>query len=131
MESRWYEGPLSADIVEAHETPHPRKDGVRLYDISVSAGGANGSNQHRHYYVPCDPQSWGNWIVVYPNSPFEGSLNITQLKAVDGVVYEQMGHTAWHPLNEKLESWDWAKAARFFPVGEDGLPSGFIAGQSN
>ena len=125
MDSQWYEGPLPPELVAAHETPHPRKDGVDLGDISVSSQDAKSSNQFNNYYVPCDPQSWGNWLVIYPNSPFEGSLNITKLKAVAGIVYEQMGHTSWVPLNEKLEGWNWAKGARYFPVGEDGLPLGF------
>ena len=126
MKAKWYLGMPPAEAVAEHETDHPRTDGIRLRHISVTAhrpGG--GPNDYDHFYVECDDRSYGEWIVHYPNSNMVPYASIARLKAVDGVVYEEMGFTGWHPLGEKLDTWKWAKDARFFPVGDDGLPIGF------
>ena len=59
--NQWYEGIPPVEAVEAHETLHPRKDGVvGLGELMVSY------DENDHRYPNGDARIFGQWI-VYPN----------------------------------------------------------------
>ncbi len=111
-----------AEALAAHETEHPRPDRIRLGRITVTAHRPNGGpNDHDTRYVKCDDKSYGEWVVFHAKSLLQPYAGIIRLKAVDGVVYQEIGFTGWSPLADAR----WSKDSRYFPVGHDGLPVGF------
>ena len=115
----WIEGIPDAEAVRAHESDHPRPDGVRLGDISVDRREGQTFKCER---VICDDRSYGEWICYHYASRLQPYVSVIRLKEVNGEVLAESGLTAWHALLDT----EWAAQCRYFPVGVDGLPIGFI-----
>lgn len=114
----WIEGIPSANAVRAHESDHPRPDGIRLGRINVDRG--EGSS-FKVDTLQCDDCSFGSWLCYHHASRLEPWTSIVWLKEVNGEVLIASGFTSWHPLAET----QWAAQCKYYPVGIDGLPVGF------
>lgn len=114
--SQWYEGIPPVEAVAAHETLHPRKDGVEWL-TSVQASYSEGD----HRSVPGDGRVFGNWIVHHSKSKFEPYVSTCRLKLIDGKVFMALGFCQWL----LMESVRWKDEIRCYPVGDDGLPLNF------
>ena len=115
----WIEGVPSAEAVRAHESVHPRPDGIKLGRISVDRGEGR---TFRPEVVMCDDRSYGEWVCYHHVSRLQPYVSVIRLKEVDGEVLMANGFTAWHALLDTR----WAAECRYFPVGTDGLPVGFV-----
>lgn len=93
LKPRWYEGIPPAEDVQAHETDHPRPDGIRLGRIVVNME-----------YIDADDRSQGEWLVYHHKSRLEPYVSVVRLKAVNGTVLLAVGFTAW----DRLEDCFWA-----------------------
>lgn len=110
---KWYEGIPPAEAVLANETQHPRPDGIRLGDITVSYRDKPGG-----VIKKTDDLSYGEWVSFHYKSRLQSYVSISRLKVVDGEVLVASGFCMWMPLSEIFNAND----TRYFPVGQDGLP---------
>lgn len=118
--ARWYEGPPDPAAVKAHESDHPRTDGIKWRSTTMRVGdteygGAGGRE------VEGDDREYGEWIVHHYKSKYERYVSVVRLKKVEGRVITAVGFTQWIVLDQCR----WANECRYFPVGQDGLPVGF------
>jgi len=109
----WIMGIPDPAKVKSHESDHPRPDGYREDNISVSRTETPGG-----VYVECDGRSFGEWVCIHPKRPIEPYVSILRLKEVNGEVLMQLGFTSWLPLSQTR----WAAGCEFYPVGQNGLP---------
>ena len=116
--NQWYEGIPPVEAVRAHETLHPRKDGVGdLGELMASYS----ENDHR--YPRGDARVFGQWIVYHDKARnVETYTSTARLKVIEGEVFMQLGFTQWL----RMESVRWKDEIRCFPVGDDGLPLGYV-----
>src|ERR1700733_7397556 len=112
---KWFENIPDAASVLAHETQHPRPDGIRLGRITVDAPNRPG------VYVETDDLSYGEWVCYHHKSRLQPYVSVIRLKVANGVVLMAIGFTSWSPLSHMF----WANESRYFPVGQDGLPKDF------
>lgn len=117
LNAKWFEEIPCAAAVFAHESDHPRPDGIRLGRITLSreTGPVGGE------YIKCDDRSYGEWVCYHDKSRLQPYVSVIRLKAVNGEVLMEVGFTSWLVLSEC----QWANECRYYPVGQDGLPIGF------
>lgn len=112
--SKWIQGIPSADAVVAHETDHPRADGIHIGEIMV----AHGDGTFRIDRIKTNERMYGEWLCYHKVTRFEPYSSIMRLKAVDGTVYMALGFTQWEALNKCF----WASGCIYMPVSNEGLP---------
>lgn len=114
IKPRWFARIPPAKVVLAHESDHPRPDGIRLGRITVDSEEEGRCGN----YVAADDRSYGEWICYHDKSLLQPYVSVIRLKAVDGVVLMEIGFTQWTQLHRCV----WVDRCRFFPVGHNGLP---------
>jgi len=97
MSAQWYKGIPPVIAVSAHETLHPRQDGITwISDIQVSY------DEKDHRIVKGDARLFGNWIINHVKSSIDPYVGIGRLKVIDGEVFMALGFCYLKIMLDKL-----------------------------